>query len=156
MVNKTFSALTRRWIALWALVCSVVALPSVALALEPVIVDENTTEIKLGKHLKYFEDKEGTLTLEDVMKPEVAARFVKSEVDIPNFGLTSSAFWLALEVRNSTLKSHKKYIEVGYPLLDQLHVYWLDHNEVISHGGVSDPDRLSRLQHRQENPWANG
>ena len=109
MVNKTFSALTRRWIALWALVCSVVALPSAALALEPVIVDESTTEIKLGKHLEYLEDPSGTLTLEDVLKPEVAARFVKSEVDSP--GATARA-------------RRRRYVGHGAVSLEGMYFIW--------------------------------
>ena len=55
MVEGMLSTRTKRWIALWVLVCSVVALPSAAWALEPVIVDENTTHFLDGvKHPCYI------------------------------------------------------------------------------------------------------
>ena len=62
------------------LVCLIAFCSLTARAAEPVLVTDADTEVSLGLHLEYLEDKEGTLTLEDVLKPEVAARFVKSQV----------------------------------------------------------------------------
>jgi signal transduction histidine kinase len=54
----------------------------------------------LGLHIEILEDKEGTLTFEDVTSPEIAALFVPSQNEAPSFGWSDSVFWVRFKVKN--------------------------------------------------------
>ncbi len=121
------------------LVCLIAFCSLTARAAEPVLVTDADTEVSLGLHLEYLEDKEGTLTLEDVLKPEVAARFVKSQVETPNFGLgLSSAYWFSFELRNPGSESIERLLEIGYPLLDDIHYHRISETGERAHLHLGD------------------
>ena len=79
---------------------------------EPLLVDDATGELSLGMHLKYFEDPRGALTVDDVLKPEVSARFVKSQVATPNFGYTESVYWFSLALQNNSPQVTHRLLEI--------------------------------------------
>ena len=95
----------------------------VVYAAHPVVINKDTTKVLLGFHLEYFEDKEGKLTLDDVLNPEMGKAFIPSQVAIPNFGFTESAYWFSLVLKNSEGKSFRRLLELSYPHLDSLDVY---------------------------------
>ena len=66
------------------------------------ILDDPQTSYPVGLHSEFLEDPDGTLTIEDVTQPEFAARFTPNQEEIPNFGFTSSAYWIRIHVRNET------------------------------------------------------
>ena len=49
-----------------------------------------------------LEDPTGQLTIDQVTSPELTARWAPSTNSIPNFGFTSSAFWMRLGLRNES------------------------------------------------------
>jgi two-component system nitrate/nitrite sensor histidine kinase NarX len=67
-----------------------------------VILTDEQGQYPLGLHLEILEDKDGTLTIDDVTSPEVASQFVASQQEAPNFGFSDSAFWVRFTVRNET------------------------------------------------------
>ena len=66
------------------------------------ILSDQGTRYPLGLHLKYLEDPGGTLTIEQVTQPAVSARFTPNLAEIPNLGITNSAYWFRFPVRNQT------------------------------------------------------
>jgi len=58
--------------------------------------------VSLTEHFSILEDPGGTLTLADVRRPELAARFMSGRAPAKtlNLGVSPSAFWLRLHLRN--------------------------------------------------------
>lgn len=55
----------------------------------------------IGNQVYLLEDKEGNLTIEDILKPEYQSLFVRSKKEIPNFIFSKSKVWVKLTVINS-------------------------------------------------------
>lgn len=70
--------------------------------------------INIGNQIYLFEDKEGTLTIEDIIKDEYQGLFRKSEKDIPSFGVTRSKIWVKFTVENRI--GEKIFLEIAQPM----------------------------------------
>ncbi|MCX6133035.1 MAG: PAS domain S-box protein [Ignavibacteriales bacterium] len=79
----------------------------------PLILTNSQGSYRLGLHLEYLEDKDRSLTIQDVSSLGFAGRFVKSDFEVPNFGITRSAFWVRLKVKNESDKEYRWMLE--YP-----------------------------------------
>ena len=66
------------------------------------ILSDQETRYPLGLHLEYLEDPGGTLTIEQVTQPAVSVHFTPNLEEIPNLGITNSAYWFRFPVRNQT------------------------------------------------------
>lgn len=88
---------------------------SVAQNSDAVIILSHEKELlNIGKQVFLLEDKEGTLTIEDIQLPEYQRLFKKSEQEIPNFNTTPSKIWIKFTLQNQT---HEKiYLEVAQAL----------------------------------------
>ena len=100
-------------------------------ALTPVIIDDSTESVNLGRYMEILEDQDCSLTIDDVIKPELQNRWVRSEWDIPNFGFTRSAYWVRLSLKNNG--SYERYrLELSWHLIDTVKLYYLDKNNSFS------------------------
>jgi len=86
-------------------------------------LDPNEGRIFLGPSLFYLEDKNGTLTIDDVRKPKYLNTFKLCNSLTPGFGFTSSVYWFKFSLFNPTYKKIVRYLEIDYPLLDQVEFY---------------------------------
>lgn len=84
---------------------------------------DKTSQIKLGRSLEILEDKDGKLTLAEVSSANLASRFKPSSVDVPNFGFTSSVYWVRFTLLSEAKTRRDWLLEVGYPLLDHIELY---------------------------------
>lgn len=89
----------------------------------PLDVAHDLRGVWLGAHMSVLEDPSGALTLSDVREPTSRSRFVPAHDDTPNFGFTRSAYWVRLEVDNSSSASRAWLLEVGYPQLDHVTLF---------------------------------
>lgn len=58
----------------------------------------------------------------------------KSESDKPNFGYSSSSYWVKFQVENKKDKTVKYFLEMDYPPLDYAHFYYVEGeniNEIV-------------------------
>lgn len=92
---------------------------------ETVVVDENTSFISLGQHADVLEDREGAMSLADVLSDNVKKLWMNSPSENINFGYTESVFWVRTEIVNRSSKDLKFMIEIGYPPLDHIHAFVL-------------------------------
>jgi signal transduction histidine kinase len=90
----------------------------------PLILTDDQGQYSLGRHLELLEDSSGQLTLADVSSPEFDSRFTPSQTDAPSFGLTQSAIWARLRLRNQTALTANWLLEIVYPTLDQVELYF--------------------------------
>lgn len=131
MVKRKWTILTIEGIII-LLLCFSINLKSQTPANEnPLLIDVadlNSTE--LGKYLFILEDTTNLLSLEEVKAR--AGEFVKSEVEVPNLGITNSSFWVKFSLKNKSLDS-KFLLELAYPLFDEVKFY-APGNEAITLG----------------------
>jgi anti-sigma regulatory factor (Ser/Thr protein kinase)/PAS domain-containing protein len=77
---------------------------------------------KTGRHLEILEDSSGLLTIDDVSSREFSGKFRVSDDEVPNFGYTSSAWWLRVTL-NDQSPDVKRLIELDYALVDDFRLY---------------------------------
>ena len=100
----------------WFLLCSS------AFAASPANLDRDDLRLSLGPHMGYLEDPAGKLTLEQVQAlPDEQFRAVNT--DHANLGKNKSTWWFRTELRNNRPHNLQGFLEVNYPLLDNLQVY---------------------------------
>jgi signal transduction histidine kinase len=91
---------------------------------DPVFEISSTLEsASLGKSIEIFEDKSRTLTIEDIIDSTVQSNFASSNELEPGFGFTKSVFWVKLNISNLTAQDYEWYLEVAYPLIDNIDLY---------------------------------
>ncbi|MBK7000618.1 MAG: GHKL domain-containing protein [Rhodoferax sp.] len=78
--------------------------------------------VSLTEYFAVLEDPSLALTLDDIQKPAVAARF---KTDAPkasalSYGYTRSAYWLRLGVRNNTDQALERMLEIDFARLSSI------------------------------------
>lgn len=87
------------------------------------ILTDGGDKYPLGLHLEILEDPNGELTIEDVTSPEFDSRFTPSQVEVPNYGFTDSAYWVRLRLRNETRMANRWLLEVDFANMQYVDLY---------------------------------
>jgi signal transduction histidine kinase/DNA-binding response OmpR family regulator len=103
--------------------CLLTAPTSVLAMPIPVVITPEQGSYSLAKHLELLEDPAGNLTITDLVSGQAETRFTPSTAATPSFGFTTSAVWTRFTVKNSLPHSVEYFLEVKYPLLDQIDLY---------------------------------
>lgn len=119
------------------------------LSAEPLKIDGTVDHLKAGLSIEFLEDKEGRLTYDEVLTPGIHDKFQRSLHDIPNFGITSSVYWLKLPYE-SNVELNEYLLEIAYPLSDKIDlVYQNSKNErIYKKVGDSYPFKEREIEHR--------
>jgi two-component system, NtrC family, sensor kinase len=102
---------------LFLLICCLLGGSSIA---QQIILEENQPPVIIGKYIEYLEDASGQWDLQAVISRD--SQFSKSNIQVPNFQYTSSAYWVRFSVFNST-KSEDLAIEVSNTQVDRIDLY---------------------------------
>lgn len=78
----------------------------------------------LNGQIDALEDEEGSLTVKEVAASQA---FQDTGAGTPNFKFTDSTYWFRFGITNNT-KEALLLLEVGYPLLDYVSLFWRDEN----------------------------
>jgi len=114
----------RRFVLVAVLLLFAWLVPASALAAPVVVVDASTTHVQLGPYLDVLEDTTAALGIDDVKRPEVAARFQALRGALgPNYGFTRSALWVRFEVENAGDVSLERWLTVDFPPLEHVQVF---------------------------------
>jgi class 3 adenylate cyclase len=128
-------------------------------ALDTIDINTCNPNCVIGKNLEILEDKSNLLTIEDIRgaddlgnderrdaRPCVSTTirdttngnstttetcWKKSESDKPNFGFSSSAYWVRFKVENKKDKPVKYFLELDYPPLDYAHFYYEENSKIM-------------------------
>lgn len=100
-----------------------------------VTLTESEGQYPLGLALEYLEDVTGHLTIADVSQPDAHLQFIVSQDDVPNFGFTTSVYWVRFRLRNAAAERSQWLLEIGNPFTDRIDIY------------LCQPD--GRWEHRQ-------
>lgn len=84
-----------------------------------IIISDVNKSYNINKGVFYIEDKKDTMPFSTILKSD---NFIPVTKDIPNFGITTSAYWLKIQVKNVT---HNKafQLQVLQPGLDEIDFY---------------------------------
>ena len=97
--------------------------PPVLFANETLIRPDDVGSSPIGRYLDILEDKQGHLSIEDVTSPEMSSQFIRSNVDVPNFGFSKSAYWIRANIQNPNPAEDQLLLEVAYPLFDHIELF---------------------------------
>jgi two-component system NtrC family sensor kinase len=122
-----------------------------------IAITQTNYKIAVNNRLVYLEDPNHKLTVDEVLKSN---NFQRIATDVPNFGISSSAFWLKISVSNQT-GANNFQLQVSHPGLDNVSCYQIFDDTVFSaiHIGeeipfnvrpIPDPDYIFRLQLPQQ------
>jgi signal transduction histidine kinase len=89
----------------------------------PLVLTDGQGEYPLGLHLEILADPQGTLNIKDVIAPEYDAQFVPSQVPVPNYGFTNSAYWVRLNLDNQTQQVGDWLLDVGFANMHYIDLY---------------------------------
>jgi diguanylate cyclase (GGDEF)-like protein len=108
------------WNSMRAVLAVWLTLLAIALRAEPVALDPVVGAYRPA--VAYLEDPTGALSVE-----EAAARrseFTPARTSTPNFGFTDSIYWFRLALARTADDPGTWYLEIGYPPLDSIELYW--------------------------------
>jgi two-component system, NtrC family, sensor kinase len=81
------------------------------------VTDPDAPPVLSGKFISYYEDSTTALPIDEVKKKA----FTPSQTEILNFDVSTSAFWLRLNVCNRS--NNKVLVEIENPLFDEIEFY---------------------------------
>ncbi len=102
-----------------------------------VISGQITNNLPVSTGISYLEDKTGTLNFASIERSE---QFIPVKTQVPNFGISTSTFWLKVKIKNNSHKETYRII-VSQPSLDEIDFYQYDAKGVlkVSKGGECMP-----------------
>lgn len=89
----------------------------------PVTIDESLESRSIGLYLEYLEDKDDSLSIEDIAQKRHEVQWVKSKKESPAFGFTQSVYWARFIIKNDTDKDIQFYLENASPQMDRIRLY---------------------------------
>ncbi|MBD2176071.1 EAL domain-containing protein [Pseudanabaena sp. FACHB-1998] len=104
----------------------------------------------LSKHLRFLEDKNSDLTIEQVSSSEFNKQFQPSKIDPPNFGYTASTYWARLQVKNLSDRDTEWILSIEHPHLDHISLYVTDSQDkwTVKTTGVLYPFSAREIRDR--------
>lgn len=89
---------------------------------KPVIVLNNDiTDVLIGKQIELFVDKTKGLTIQQVLTPEIQAQFKESNQDVPSFGTNDVVVWCKFTLKNET--DINWVLQLANPYLDSAQLF---------------------------------
>jgi len=96
---------------------------SATLAREPAPLPGADGRVSLGAYVDVLEDSTGRLRLEDLLRPEEAARFAPASSEPINFGYTRAAWWLRFSLPGGAPPGEELILEIAFPSIDLIELY---------------------------------
>ncbi len=103
-------------------------------------------------YLSYLEDKENSLTIQDILLERSQERFLYAEEKIPNFGITGFTYWFHIAIINTETSSRHWWFEAQDPLADNLDTFLVREDGRIEHGVFGDHHSIKSREIRTRNP----
>jgi signal transduction histidine kinase len=92
-------------------------------SLDSILINDKTAKLSIDSYIEFYEDKTGNLTINDISKEKFSFNNSKK---IFNKGYSKSAFWIRFEINNKTKEKDKIFLEIKYPYLESLELYYQD------------------------------
>lgn len=84
-----------------------------------VVFDGHTSSLSVGRSCEILRDERASMTWKQAM---LSKAYQPSDQNVPNLGISSSAYWLMFTVRN-TSADDRMFLTVDHPEIDELDLY---------------------------------
>lgn len=100
-------------------------------------VNENLRRINLVNFVSFIEDKDGNLSIAEVISLDQSA-WQKVEGQQVNFGYSDSVYWLKFILRNEDPVDSERLLEIGSAVLDRIDIYLANGNALLEYIHLGD------------------
>ena len=107
-----------------------------ALALQPLTLEPDFSEVTLGRQLDFILDDSGQLTLDAAMAAD--APWQSLQMDNASFGFNAKPLWLKLAVSSQSPTTRHLLLIVDYPVLDHVELHVVHTGRPSQHMTVGD------------------
>lgn len=112
-------------------------------------IDKSVNKIPIGTSIEYYEDRGGRLGIKDIAGAAMAGKWEKSDTATPNFGFTTSVYWVRFTLKNRSGEDVDLYLEQAYPLISHLRLFVPDGKAYASTEiGHAKPFGIRPVDHR--------
>ncbi len=111
--------------------------------LAPITLTENNTEYRIAGHISYLEDQDGMLDLSGAKSALDADKFKFAGPEPPNFGLTTSVYWLYFSIENQHPGQNQWWLELDNPVIDRINLYTVSGSSISTTQQSGDHRPLS-------------
>ncbi len=118
----------------------------------PAPLDGEDLRLSLGEYAEYYRDAGGKARLGDILALPAQA-FAALRGDHANFGKNAAAWWFRVRLDNRNGTDLAGFLEINYPLLDDLKVYLLTADGRIEQQESGDLFAFSQRPVQVRNFW---
>ena len=90
---------------------------------EPLVLTDQQGKYLLGMYMQVLVDPSGELTIDKVSSPEFDSRFIPSQTQSPNYGYTTSTYWVRFNLRNESQRNESWLLEVNFANMEYVDLY---------------------------------
>jgi signal transduction histidine kinase len=114
-----------------------------------ILLDSGQEEYNLGSVMELLEDEDNSIGLEEILSGSLDDQFYQYEGDVPNYGYTSSQFWVRMTFENRT-SIEEWLLEIAYPPHDSIELYTETDGGEFHYSETGDqlPFREREVHHR--------
>ncbi|HWV08937.1 MAG TPA: 7TM diverse intracellular signaling domain-containing protein [Pseudomonas sp.] len=127
-------------------------LSGTAWAQQPIVLDKDDLRLSLSPGLSYYEDVAGDRTLSQ-MRALADDAFTPVHSKYANFGKNESVWWFKVRLDNALVHALDGYLEINYPLLDDLRVYLIGPDGQFTEQSSGDRQAFSQRPVQVRNFW---
>lgn len=134
----------------YIIICLILTVSVILTAQSSISVNKDSDHISIGNKIEILEDQSGTYIFDDILSQDLSRKFISSETDEPNFGFTSSVYWVRFRLANSDSGYISRYLELSYPLIDDIKMFVPDKNGgwTVKTSGDHHPFSSREISHR--------
>ena len=132
----------------WLIAFSFVAVPSV-LSQNIIALHKNETASNFGKNMLLLVDESKKLSLDQVI---ASTNFKTVDADVPNLGISSSAYWLKFSVKNNT-EGRNLMFQIPLPTIDYVDFYQVNSRDSLIEKELIG-DRRPYYNRKFDNPFS--
>jgi signal transduction histidine kinase len=89
-----------------------------------------------GRDIAYLKEGDKVLSIDEVLRPEVAGRFIQNTSAVPSFGLTKSAYWFRLHLKNIHPTQSQWLVEIPTAMFWSAPYYIVRSNGAVEQGMI--------------------
>jgi len=94
--------------------------------IKAVEINNNTSYVNLGYHIKYFEDKNNNITIDKLISGKLDEKFFINKAQFVNFGYSNSTYWLKFSLSTINQKKNKSIdwlLKAGSPFIHNIELF---------------------------------
>jgi len=124
-----------------------ILLKGISFADSIIMFSDTAGSIVVGKKISVLEDKTNSLTFQEI---QASNKFIPSEHDVLNLGISRSSFWLKFQIKNTTARKDL-LLELAYPILDEVELYSVTSDNKFSMEKIGDQQFFSKRKYSHQN-----